>query len=331
MWMCMAIGAHGRAGNKETTSPRSQEGPPPSSIVMLLALHDWQIAQMDRIYEQFARVRREQGARIADWREDLRRAEAQTPPDDGRVLRLVREISAAEQRIADTYVTARAEAHRLLTFQQEETLAALRSDETVIRRDRYRDLLMLSVEDVWHSPTRVGPARRRLGLALLSRVRHSYPEADSEVVLVSLHPATRALTEPASLRRKGYGPPTEAWAARGPYTGLIVDCRGFGVERSMSPKIRVPDGSEVWGTVSVNLDWLIENGIVVYAHTLREALRLERAGANPLIVSAVGRAGGNFNSDAVVTETDADRILRENLRGKFLDRYRVIFILDAGL
>ena len=119
--------------------------------------------------------------------------------------------------------------------------------------------------------------------------------------------------------------------SKGPYTGVIIDCRGFGVERSMSPKIRFQDGGEVWGTVSVDPDWLIEHGIVGYARSMREAVRGDRAGANPLVVQAVGRAGGNFKSDAVVTERDGEYILQANKHDKILDRYRVIFILDPDL
>jgi hypothetical protein len=45
----------------------------------------------------------------------------------------------------------------------------------------------------------------------------------------------------------------------------------------------------------------------------------------------VGRAGGNFNSDAVISERDADRILKANGHDKMLDKFRVIFILDPDL
>jgi len=112
------------------------------------------------------------------------------------------------------------------------------------------------------------------------------------------------------------------------YTALIVDTRGLGVERCMSPKIRRPDGSEVWGTVRINLDWLIEHGIVVYGRTMAEARRHPRCGENPLVVRAVGRAGGRFNSDAVVSDEDAERILAANERDGFLDKYQVIFVVD---
>lgn len=152
------------------------------------------------------------------------------------------------------------------------------------------------------------------------------PEDDPVVRLPEPPPVPRVVAprREDALSRRDLGPrPT---AAR--YTSLIVDARGLGVERCMSPKIRRPDGREVWGTVRVNLDWLIEHGIVVYGLTMADARQHPRAGDNPLIVRAVGRAGGRFNSDAVVSDEDAERILAANAHSGFLDRYRVIFVVD---
>ncbi|MCC6730207.1 MAG: hypothetical protein IT208_12790 [Chthonomonadales bacterium] len=114
------------------------------------------------------------------------------------------------------------------------------------------------------------------------------------------------------------------------YTALIVDARGLGVERCMSPKIRRPDGSEVWGTLDVNLSWLIENGIVVYARSIERARHNARTGQVPLVVRAIGRAGGAYRSDVVVSDADADRILAANRAGGFLDAFRVVFVVDAN-
>lgn len=114
------------------------------------------------------------------------------------------------------------------------------------------------------------------------------------------------------------------------YTSLIIDARGFGIWRGMAPKIRVPDGSEVWGTMNVNPDFVIERGIVVYAHSLAAAKRDGRAGGNPLIVRAIGRGAAKTDTDPVITEQDAARILRANAQGGFLEQCSVIFVLDRG-
>jgi hypothetical protein len=114
-------------------------------------------------------------------------------------------------------------------------------------------------------------------------------------------------------------------------TSVIIDTRGFNVWRCMSPKIRHADGSEVWGTVRVDPDYVIEHGIVIYAHSIEEAKRLDRAGDRPMVVRAVGKIGGKFGTDPVISDGDAERLLSLNARDRFMDRFRVIFVVDQGL
>jgi transcriptional regulator of met regulon len=114
----------------------------------------------------------------------------------------------------------------------------------------------------------------------------------------------------------------------GPFTSLIVDTTGLDVRRSMSPKIRREDGSEVWGTVDADKDYVLDAGVVVYAKSMSDAMKNSRAGENPLIVTAVGRAGGKFYCDAVVTDDDSRLILKENGISHFCDEYKVIFLVD---
>lgn len=120
--------------------------------------------------------------------------------------------------------------------------------------------------------------------------------------------------------------PQEEHGAR--YTSVIIDTRGFKVERCMSPKIKRGDGSEVWGTVRVDPDYVIEHGIVIYAHSIAEARQLDRAGSNPLVIKATGEARTAIPSDAVVSDEDADRLLALNRRDGFLNRFNVIFVVD---
>ena len=114
----------------------------------------------------------------------------------------------------------------------------------------------------------------------------------------------------------------------GPFTSVIIDARGYKVTRAMSPKLRKADGSEAWGTVHVSPDFVLDHGIVSYARTMEAARQIGRCGENPLIVKAIGRAGGKAMCDAVVSDADADRILAENAKTKFLDQCKVIFIVD---
>ena len=116
-----------------------------------------------------------------------------------------------------------------------------------------------------------------------------------------------------------------------PYTSIIIDATGLGLDRCMSPKIRRANGSEVWGTVKVDPDFVEEHGIVGYARTLDEAKKSDRCGSNPMIIKAIARAGGAFNSDPVISDPDAVLLLAENKLGKFLDKFKVIFIKDGKL
>lgn len=116
-----------------------------------------------------------------------------------------------------------------------------------------------------------------------------------------------------------------------PYTSVIIDATGLGLDRCMSPKIRRSNGSEVWGTVKVDIEFVEDHGIVGYARTMDEAKKCDRCGSNPMVIKAIARAGGNFRSDPVLSDADADLLLAEEKLGKFLEKFNVIFIKDGGL
>ncbi len=116
----------------------------------------------------------------------------------------------------------------------------------------------------------------------------------------------------------------------GPYTGLLIDCRGLKVKPSMSPKIRRPDGTEVWGTVNVSREYVIEHGIVGYLRNPKDLTHpdvIARIGQRPLVVRAIGVAG-KFRTDPVLSEEDVQQVLEENEKYHFLDQMRVIFLID---
>lgn len=116
-----------------------------------------------------------------------------------------------------------------------------------------------------------------------------------------------------------------------PYTSVIVDAGGLKLDRSMSPKIRRVSGAEVWGTVSVSIEFVEDHGIVAYTKTLDEAMKNPRCGLNPVVIKALDRAGGKFLCDPVICDADASLLLAENAKGKFLDKFNVIFVKDGRL
>jgi hypothetical protein len=114
-----------------------------------------------------------------------------------------------------------------------------------------------------------------------------------------------------------------------PYTGVIIDARGLGLRPCMSPKIRREDGSEVWGTLNVSPDVVLEYGVAAWLKNTRDLdhpLIKKRLGDNPMFIRAVGAAGSG-RGDAVVKADDARRLMEENQRGgNFLDRLAVVFL-----
>lgn len=116
-----------------------------------------------------------------------------------------------------------------------------------------------------------------------------------------------------------------------PYTSVIIDTTGYKLDRCMSPKIRTSDGSEVWGSLKVDYEFVQEHGIVAYVTSLDAARANVRCGSNPLIIHAIGRAGGKFYSDPIISDDDADLLLSENRKSGFLDEFDVIVVKDGNL
>ncbi len=165
------------------------------------------------------------------------------------------------------------------------------------------------------------------------------PEGNDTIVEVTVR-APKPLPPPPPVEKPTPKPPPgpalPSWAAAASpgggsaegHTALIIDAKGMGVVRSMSPRIVRPDGTEVWGTVKADPDFISEFGIASYARSRSEALASKRAGSRPLIVRALGRGRARSGSDVMVSDSDADAILDENGRSGFLDDFRVVIVVD---
>jgi hypothetical protein len=112
------------------------------------------------------------------------------------------------------------------------------------------------------------------------------------------------------------------------FTGLIVDARGMGLSRSMSPRLRRMDGSDVWTGGGASAEFVIDEGIVAYVRSLEEARNHARAGANPLVIRAVQRHETPFPSDPRLSDDVADSLLKCAERDGFLKKFKVVFIID---
>jgi len=112
------------------------------------------------------------------------------------------------------------------------------------------------------------------------------------------------------------------------YTSLIIDAQGLGLSRCMSPKILRPDGSEVWGTVKSDHDFVCEYGIAAYARSRSDAYTSVRAGGKPLVIRALRVGDSADDGDVVISSSDAAAIIEADRVTHFLEDYRVIIVLD---
>lgn len=107
----------------------------------------------------------------------------------------------------------------------------------------------------------------------------------------------------------------------GPYTGVVIDCSGMGLQTTMAPGVFTADHQLVYGQQNFSYQDVISKGYVGYAKSLEEAAG--RAGANPLIIKA---ASIYKNVSPVVSDADAALITRENQQGDFLSEGKMVFI-----
>ncbi|MBI3948199.1 MAG: LPP20 family lipoprotein [Armatimonadetes bacterium] len=115
--------------------------------------------------------------------------------------------------------------------------------------------------------------------------------------------------------------------ARGPFTGLIVDTRGLGVEPSMSARIYDPAGREVYGAERVDPDAVVAQGMAGYMGTIRAALRSPRVGSRPLVLRAAATVD-EFRRYVAISAEDAQRVLAENGPVQFLQQCAVVLVVD---
>ena len=111
--------------------------------------------------------------------------------------------------------------------------------------------------------------------------------------------------------------------AKGDYTGLIVDCRGLGLQPVMSPVILNTNGTKIFGHKNLDVDKIVAQGMVDY---VTDPEQVARAGDNPLVVKAVELK--DFNANPVLSLADSNRVLIENHATKFLKNLKVVFLFD---
>ncbi|OFW60617.1 MAG: hypothetical protein A2W01_08520 [Candidatus Solincola sediminis] len=111
------------------------------------------------------------------------------------------------------------------------------------------------------------------------------------------------------------------------YTGLVIDARGLQARPAMSPKILDEDGKEIYGSMNVDREYAVQQGMSGYARDLTAAQSNSRVTNNPVTVKGL-KADGQGRSDIVISNADASAIRGAADNITFLKKCRVMVVLD---
>lgn len=144
-WVLCSLGAMASAQPQRQQTPSSNEASSRAiSLRALLQLQGEQEARLNRLYDDYAQGRVEQEMHFAS------RQRGRTPSSDDS---LKREQIQAQRKIADTLLSKRQQAFKVLGAVQRSQLQAYSRDPRYqLKRDRYYQLLLLPVEDLGQAP-----------------------------------------------------------------------------------------------------------------------------------------------------------------------------------
>jgi hypothetical protein len=111
------------------------------------------------------------------------------------------------------------------------------------------------------------------------------------------------------------------------YTGLVVDARGIPVRPALLPKLLTEDGLDAYSQSYVLAKYKPSEGIAAYVSDPAQAKVHPKVTSNPLIVKAL-RAAGNSQTDLVISNAAAQTIHGVKDHFEFLERAKVIVIID---
>ena len=111
------------------------------------------------------------------------------------------------------------------------------------------------------------------------------------------------------------------------YTGMVVDARGLQARPAMAPKVLDENGKEVYGSMNVDKEYAVQQGMSGYARDLTAAQSNPRVTNNPLSVKGV-KTEGPGRADIVISNADADKIRGASENLTFLKKCRVMIVLD---
>lgn len=165
-------------------------------------------------------------------------------------------------------------------------------------------------------------AGNSLGQAVYPRVMETpgFPPAPSTgypaVPTVPQVPTTPAPAAPAPVQAGGEV-----------FTGLVIDARSIQARPAMSPKIIDESGEEVYGSMHVDREYAVQQGMSGYARDLTAAQSNARVTNNPLTVKGL-KSEGPGKSNIVISNADANQLRAASENLSFLKKCRVMIVLD---
>lgn len=115
------------------------------------------------------------------------------------------------------------------------------------------------------------------------------------------------------------------------YTGVVIDCRGLGLDCTFAPQILDNNGRGIYGCENIDKDFAVSKGMVEYSKDMDFVMSgKSRAGANPLVIKANMVKGGTNSVNpvnAVVAQEDGDKVLLAMQNNKeLLQNCAVVFV-----
>ena len=112
-----------------------------------------------------------------------------------------------------------------------------------------------------------------------------------------------------------------------PYTGLIVDARGLGLEPVLNPTIINDHGQAVYSSAFISREYAVQEGVCKYIRYTDKMLADPRTGSNPLMLKALRREGKR-KATLVISMADYEILEKVTERHGFFSECRVIIILE---
>jgi len=141
------------------------------------------------------------------------------------------------------------------------------------------------------------------------------------------HPTGPISSVPGASHSGNVFPASEKPVADGVFTGMIIDARGIQARPAMSPKIVDENGNEVYGSMMVDREYAVQQGMSGYARDLASAQTNPRVTNNPLTVKGL-KADGPGKANIVISKGDAEKIKAAGENLTFLKKARVMIVLD---